>query len=152
MQQSRVNRFKKTSVTPSNEINIDSDTLKLYLAIDENKTIVEIFRETQLERSVFKSSLVKLYKLKLIEQVAEDVEYIDIEFINKVRENLIKVSGPLGEILLEEAVEDMNCEISQVPKSKIADLVYNIANDIPSEKQAAEFKRIMMQEIKILDS
>ncbi len=152
MQQSRVNRFKKTSVTPSNEINIDSDTLKLYLAIDKNKTIVEIFRETQLERSVFKASLVKLYKLKLIEQVAEAVEYIEIEFINKVRENLIKVSGPLGEILLEEAVEDMNCEISQVPKSKIADLVYNIANDIPSEKQAAEFKKIMMQEIKILES
>ncbi len=125
--------------------------LKLYLAIDEKKQVLDIFKETKLERSVFKECLLKLYKLKLIEQVAEKVDYVDSAFLSRVREVLISVSGPLGELLLEEAADEMNCELSEIPKSKVADLVYQIANDIPGEKQAAEFKKIMLQEIKNLE-
>ncbi len=151
MQKSRNTRFKKTSITPSSEINFDSDMLKLYLAIDEKKQVLDIFKETKLERSVFKECLLKLYKLKLIEQVVEEVDYVDSAFLSRVREVLISVSGPLGELLLEEAADEMNCELAEIPKSKVADLVYQIANDIPGEKQAAEFKKIMLQEIKNLE-
>ncbi len=152
MQKSSNTRFRKTSIKPGNDINFDSDTLKLYLAIDEKKPVLEIFKETMLERSVFKECLLKLYKLKLIEQVEEEVDYVENSFLNRLREVLIDVSGPLGGILMEEAAEDMNLELNKVPKAKVADFVYQVASDIPGEKQAAEFKKIMLQEIKNLDA
>ncbi len=145
-------RFRKTSIKPSNDINFDSDTLMLYLAIDDKKPILEIFKETKLHRSTFKECLLKLYKLKLIEQVAEEVDYVEPAFLNRLREVLIDVAGPLGEILMEEAADEMNLELTKIPKTKVADFVYQVASDIPGEKQAAEFKKVMLQEIKNLDT
>ncbi len=145
-------RFRKTSIKPSNDINFDSDTLLLYLAINEKKPILEIFKETNLDRSTFKECLLKLYKLKLIEQVEEEVDYVEATFLNRLRDVLVDVAGPLGEILMEEAADDMKLELNKIPKSKVADFVYQVASDIPGDKQAAEFKKIMLQEIKNLDS
>lgn len=152
VRKSEAKRFRKTNVTPNSEINIDSNTIRVYLAIDESKPIVEIFRETKLGRDVFMKCLLNLYNLKLIEQVKIEVEYISPALIGRIKEVLIEVSGPLGELLLEEAAEGMNCEITQIPKSKIADLVYQIGNDIPGKKQSMEFKKIILKEIQTMEN
>jgi hypothetical protein len=68
-------------------------------------------------------------------------------FLDRLREVLIELSGPMGELLIEQAAEEMSLEITKIPVSKVADFVYQIASVIPSEKQAIEFKKIMIQEI-----
>ena len=122
--------------------------LKLLMAIDEGKPILQIAKEIQMDPAVFKETFLRLYKLKLIEEVQQKIVYVDGHFVTHLRETLINLTGPLGAILMEETAEKMNMQVSKIPKSMAADFVYQVAKEIPGEKQQAEFKKLMIQEIK----
>lgn len=143
--------FRKTNLTPNGDMVFDQNMLTLLLAIDANKSILEIAKEVKLEASVFKECLVKLYKLKLIEKVEKQVEYINGQFLSNVRQNLVELLGPLGEVLMEDAAEQMNLEETKIPKNLIADYLLAIANEIPSDKQKREFQKNMLEEIKTME-
>lgn len=144
--------FRKTNLASTNEITFDSDMLKLLMAIDEDKSIRQIAGEVDLSPSAFKESLMKLVKLKLIEQVqvAPAGSYVGEAFMARLREVLVSLTGPLGEVLIEETAEQMNLEINKIPRAQIGDFVYNIANQMPGDKQKNEFSTTMLEEIKLL--
>ena len=144
-------RFRKTNFTAYNETVFDADMLKLLMAIDEGKPILQIAKEIQMDPAVFKETFLRLYKLKLIEEVQQKIVYVDGHFVTHLRETLINLTGPLGAILMEETAEKMNLPVSRIPKSMIADFVYQVAKEIPGEKQQTEFKKLMIQEIKNLE-
>ena len=141
-------RFRKTNFTAYDDTVFDAGMLKLLMAIDANKPILETAKEIGMDPAVFKESFMKLYKLKLIEEVQQKIVCVDEVFITQLRETLIDLVGPLGAILMEETAEKMNFRPSRIPKSMAADFVYQIAKEIPGEKQQAEFKKLMIQKIK----
>ena len=122
--------------------------LKLLLAIDAGKNIGQIAKEVGLPPAAFKASLVKLVKLQLIERVEETGDYVHDDFLKTVSETLIQLMGPLGEVLIEEVAEEMQIRGRKIPKSTLADFIYNIAREIPAEKQSNEFKKTMLEEMK----
>ena len=144
--------FRKTNLASSNEITFDSDMLKLLMAIDEDKTIRQIIGDVAMTSSAFKKSLMKLIKLKLIEPVdaAAIVAYVGEAFIARLREVLVALTGPVGEVLMDEVAEEMNLDAGKIPRDQVGDFVYNIANQIPGEKQKNEFSTVMLAEIKKL--
>jgi hypothetical protein len=144
--------FRKTNLAESNEITFDTDMLKLLMAIDEDKTIRQIIGDVAMTPSAFKASLMKLIKLKLIEPVAAAalVSYVDEAFIARLREVLVALTGPMGEILIEEIADEMNLDVHKIPRDQVGDFVYNLANQIPSEKQKNQFSTAMVAEIKRL--
>jgi len=144
--------FRKTNLASTDEITFNSDMLKLLMAIDEDKTIRQIAGEVELSPSAFKESLMKLVKLKLIEQVqvAPAGSYVGEAFMARLREVLVSLTGPLGEVLIEETAEQMSLEVNKIPRARIGDFVYNIANQMPGEKQKNEFSTTMLEEIKLL--
>lgn len=142
--------FKKTNISPNGQIKFDSDLLNLYLAVEEKKNMLSLYKESKLEPAVFKTCLIKLIKLNLIEQAKNDLKekkFLNGSFFSRLREVLVELSGPLGELLIEEAAETLNFETSKIPLSKATDFIYHIADSIPSEKQAIAFKNIMNREI-----
>ncbi|MCP3954206.1 MAG: hypothetical protein GY697_18620 [Desulfobacterales bacterium] len=144
--------FKKTNLASNNEITFDSDMLKLLMAIDEDKTIRQIAGDVALTPAAFKESLMKLIKLKLITQVeaAALVSYVGEAFMARLLEVLVSLTGPLGEVLIEETAEEMNLDIKKIPRPLVGDFVYNIANQVPGDKQKNEFSTAMLAEIKML--
>jgi hypothetical protein len=141
-------RFKKTNGELDGEIKFDSNLLNLYLAIDETKTANMLIKETELDLTVFKQCLLKLIKLKLIKPIkVDETEYVNDMFLDRLREVLIELSGPMGEFLIEQTAEEMGFEVTKIPVSEAADFVYQISTVIPSEKQAIKFKKIMLQEL-----
>ncbi len=143
-------RFRKTNFTSYDETVFDTDMLKLLMAIDEKKPILDIAKEIKMDPVIFRESFLRLFKLKLIEEVKPKIVYVDEAFVDRLRETLINLTGPLGEMLMEETAERMNFKIPKIPKSSIADYVYQVAQEIPGEKEQAEFKKTMIQEIKNL--
>jgi hypothetical protein len=126
----------------------DSNLLNLYLAIDEKKTMNILLKEARLDLSIFKQCLLKLIKLKLIKPVkVDETEYVNSRFLERLREVLIELSGPMGDFLIEQTAEEMNLKVSRIPVAEVADFVYQIGSVIPSQKQALKFKKIMLQEI-----
>ncbi len=141
-------RFKKTTVSSHNEVTFDPDMFKLLMAIEEGKTIRQIATEVQLSGSAFKASFQKLLKYKLIEPVDETKDYVEPALIEQIRKILVRLTGPLGEMLIEEAASELKLDLSRIPKSGLADLVYAIAKEIPGEKQRNEFGKLMIEEMK----
>ncbi len=144
--------FRKTDLASTGEITFTADMLKLLMAIDANKTIRQIAADVELTPSAFKESLMKLIKLKLIEQAeaTAPMSYVGEAFLERTRETLVELIGPLGEMLIEEAAEQMGLDVTKIPKANVGDFIYNIANQMPGEKQKNEFRTVMLAEIKLL--
>jgi len=144
--------FKKTNLASTSEITFDSDMLKLLMAVDDSKTIRQIAADVELTPSAFKESLIKLIKLKLIEQVetAIPVSYVGDAFLERTREVLVDLTGPLGEVLIEETAEQMGLDMTQIPRDRVGDFIHNIARQMPGEKQKNEFSTVMLKEINLL--
>jgi predicted transcriptional regulator len=143
--------FRKTNLASNDSMTFDQNMLTLLLAIDEDKSVLEISKQVKLEPAVFKECFVKLYKLKLIEKVDKGVEYINAMVLNDIRETLVKLLGPLGEVLMDDAAEQLNAEKSKIPRKNVPEYLMAIANEIPSEKQKREFQKIMLEHIKAMD-
>jgi len=141
-------RFRKTNFSAHNETVFDPDMLKLLMAIDEGKPVLEIAKEIKMDPAVFRESFLRLFKLKLIEEVKQKIVYVDDAFLARLRDTIVNLVGPMGEMLVEGTAETMGFQGSNIPKSSIADFVYQVAKEIPGDKEQAEFKRLMILEIK----
>ncbi len=146
--------FRKTNLASNSEITFDSDMLKLLMAIDDSKTIRQIATDVGFTPSAFKESLMKLIKLKLIEQVeaTAQVSYVGEAFLERTRDVLVDLTGPLGEVLIEETAEQMGLDITKIPRDRVGDFIYNIAKQMPGEKQKNEFSTVMLKEINLLEN
>ncbi len=141
-------RFKKTDRASSQEFTFDSDMLKMLLAIDEKKTLREVAQEVKMGQAAFKDTFVKLVKLRLIEQVGDQETCVEESFINFMREALIQLIGPLGEVLVDDTADEMGMTASSIPVSGLADFVAAVAKEIPGDKQSNEFKKRMLKEMR----
>jgi hypothetical protein len=140
-------RFRKTDLATNGQLEFDQDMLTLLMAINEEKTLLQVAKEIKMKPSVFKECFLKVYKLKLVEEVKEKVDYVDGKFLRSVREILVELLGPLGEVLMEDAAEKINTEMPHIPKNNIAEYVQAIATEIPGDKQRTEFQKFMLEKI-----
>ncbi len=144
-------RFRKTNLSSTGELEFDQDMLALLMAVDENKTLLQVAKVIKMDPEVFKECFLKLYKLKLIEEVKEKVDYVDSEFLDEIGENLIQLLGPLGEVLMQDAAEKLNTEMPHIPKNDIAEYIKAIATEIPGDKQKIDFQKAMLEKIKNME-
>jgi hypothetical protein len=142
--------FKKSDRASSQEFAFDSDMLKLFMAIDGQRTVREVSQEVKLGQSKFKDTFVKLLKLGLIEQAGNEEVCVQESFIDNMRATLIQLVGPLGEVLIFDAAEDMGWETKRIPVSGLANFVAAVAKEIPGSKQSNEFKKRMIKEMQTL--
>lgn len=142
--------FKKSDRASSKEFAFDTDMLKLFMAIDGQKTVREVSQEVQLGTPKFKDTFVRLLKLGLIEQAGNEEACAEESFIDSMRATLIQLIGPLGEVLILDAAEDMGWETNRIPVSGLANFVAAVAKEIPGSKQSNEFKKRMIKEMQTL--
>ena len=142
--------FQKAEREISRDVTIDSDMLKVLMALDGKKTVREVSVAVDMGKALFKSTFLKLYKLGLIEKVGEAQASVTPSFIAQMRETLIQLIGPLGSILVDDAAEEMGWEVNRIPVTRVADFVVAVAREIPGDQQSNEFKKQMIQEIKTL--
>ena len=140
-------RFKKSEHASSREFAFDTDMLKLFMAVDGQKTVREVSREVGLRQPVFKDTFIKLLKMGLIEQIGNEEACVDPTFVDMLRETLIKLVGPLGEVLMIDTAQELGWETSRIPVAGLADYVAAVAREIPSDKQSNEFKKRMLKEM-----
>ncbi|MDJ0667977.1 MAG: hypothetical protein QNJ61_11885 [Desulfobacterales bacterium] len=142
--------FQKAEREISRDVTIDSDMLKVLMALDGKKTVREVSVEVDMARGLFKSTFLKLYKLGLVEKVGQDLACVTPAFIEQMREALIQLIGPLGSVLVDDAADAMGWVVSRIPLARVADFVVAVAREIPGDQQGNEFKKQMIEEIKTL--
>ncbi|MCP4689772.1 MAG: hypothetical protein GY859_17095 [Desulfobacterales bacterium] len=127
---------------------MDAETLRLLLAIDENKSISQIAREIGMDEPPLKKGLAKLMALKLIAPVKKAGPFLNGAFIEKLRFSFVKMVGPLGHAFFEDVVEDMNLSISKIPAARTAELVKNLSMEIGNRSKRAQFQESMASAIR----
>ena len=140
--------FRKVNRMDGKEINLDADMIRLLIAIDENKDMAEIAKEVGMDITTLNTTLKKLLKLKLIELVEKNVPFLDDKFLEALKASLSKAIGPMAEYLIEDAAGDMDFSLSRIPKDQAAELISNLAVEIPDEGNRVQFQKSMIELIK----
>ena len=139
--------FKKTIRKNMEEITLDADMIRLLMAIDENKNISQVARAAEMNLSQVRGVLAKLLKLKLVVPVKKDVSYLEQSFINFLKTKLSESVGPMGEILIEDILDEMGLQIDRIPVNAAPDFVRNIAREIPQEENRTLFEDVIFSRI-----
>ena len=100
-------RFRKTALSNDSNLDIDPDSLTLLQAIEGTKTPLEIAQDTKLPKEALRNSLIKLHKMNLIEKFYEEIPCIDKSLLDTMKEILVGLIGPLGEIVVLDSANLM---------------------------------------------
>ncbi len=135
--------FKRKPFSDERKLTMDAETLRLLVAIDENKSASRISREIGMDAPRLKKSLIRLLKLNIIAPVKKAGAYLSQTFLEKTRFNFIKMVGPLGGAFFEDVVEDMNASLSEIPVGRTAELIDNLSMEINEKTKRVQFKESM---------
>jgi len=139
--------FKKTIRNDIEKVTLDAEMIRLLMAIDENKNISQVARAAEMNLSRVRDILVKLLKLKLVVQVTKEIIYINRSFIIFLKTKLNEAVGPMGEILIEDILDEMGLQIDRIPVDAAPDFVRNIAREIPQEEKRNLFEDVVFSRI-----
>jgi AAA+ ATPase superfamily predicted ATPase len=140
--------FRKANRMDGEEINLDADMIRLLIAIDENKDMSQIVKEVGMDITTLNTTLTKLLKLKLIEPAEKRVPFLNEKFLGALKINLSKAIGPMAGYLIEDVTGDMDFSMSRIPKDQAAELISNLAVEIPDEGNRVQFQKSMIELIK----
>jgi hypothetical protein len=108
----------------------------------------QIAKEVGMDITTLNTTLTKLLKLKLIEPAEKSVPFLNEKFLETLKVNLSKAIGPMAGYLIEDVAGDMDFPMSRIPKDQAAELISNLAVEIPDEGSRVQFQKSMIELIK----
>ncbi len=142
--------FKKIIKSDIGEFSLDSQMLKVLMAIDGKKSIENIEKQLGIPILVLKDSLMKLNKLKLIEVDKTSVATLGDNFFDSLIEQLIIAIGPMAEIIIDDVVKDYGLNRNSIPVYKAPELIEEIADNIQRNDKKIQFQQNMLLLLKNL--
>jgi hypothetical protein len=140
--------FRRVIREDTAEYSFDAQMLALFMELDGKKSLALISRKTGLKMSALREAAGKLLKLKLIEQVAEAIAAVDEDFMDTLKRQLSLAIGPLAQILIEDAVNDLGQSVARFPTRRAPELVESLSREIQREEKRTAFKQAMVRKIK----
>ena len=141
--------YRKVARSDNKEVLLDADMIRLLIAIDENKALGRIAQEIGMGPDTLSAALAKLLKIKLVEPVRKNGTGLGNQFLAALKHHLSLAVGPMAQILLEDALSDMNLSGGRIPPDQAAELISVLAVDIPDEDIRMQFKKAMLPLIKV---
>ena len=136
--------YRKVIREDNDEISLDADMIRLLIAIDESKSLYQIFDEVDMDNTTFKQALNKLITQGLIEPVQKDIPVMDDTFLEMLRISLSKAIGPMAEILIDDITHEMNLDPARIPVNQAAELITHLSLEVPDEENQIQFKKSMI--------
>lgn len=141
-------KYRRVAREGMGEVSLDGRMLGVLLELDGSRTVAEVAARLSLSPGAARSVISRLLKLDLIEPVEEAVSVLDGDFFDYLRAQLSAAIGPLAEILIEEAAEDLGHSLTRFPGYGAAELVDLLSREIRREDKRNTFKRNMVEKIK----
>jgi hypothetical protein len=139
--------FRKVIRDDVGRVSLDPLMVRLLLAIDENKPIGKTAREMGMNLVSLRETLHKLLRLGLVEPIEKVGAVLNGRFIADLREQLARAVGPMADVLIQETLDEMRLSLSRIPVHLGAELIGNLARQIPREEKRVEFQRAMIERI-----
>ena len=140
--------FRRVVREDTGEISFDSQMLTIFMEFDGKKNLATIAKKTGLKMGVVREAVNKLMRLDLIESAEDAISALDTDFLDYLRRELSLAIGPLAEVLIEDAMNDMGYSMERFPAQRAAELVEMLGKDIHREEKKTFFKQSLVRKIK----
>ena len=136
--------YRKVIRTDNEKVSLDADMISLLIAIDESKSLYQIADEVGLDNTGFRLALSKLLDQGLIEPAPKGVPLLDESFLESLRINLSRAIGPMAEILIADAMAEMELDSAKIPVNHAAELITQLSLEVPDGENQIQFKKSML--------
>jgi hypothetical protein len=140
--------FKPVVRDDLGNFSLDGHMLTVLMALDGEKTLGQIAQNTGLNMATLREAVGKLAGLKLIEIVQSSPHVLDQDFLDFLVSEMSMAIGPLGEVVVEDGLEDLGFNKTNFPTQRAAELVNLLSEEIQREEKRNEFKQNMVQKIR----
>jgi len=141
-------KYRRVNRKGMGEVTLDGGMLSVLMELDGSRTVAEVAGQLSLGSGAARGVISRLLKLNLIEPVEETVSVLDEDFFDYLRVQLTSAIGPLAEILIEDAADDLGHSPSRFPSYGAAELVDLLSREIRREDKRTVFKQKMVNKIK----
>lgn len=139
--------FKRVTPVNRGTFSLDSQTLSVLMELDGTRSLATVAKELGLNIAAMREAIARLLQLGLIEQTDEAVSKVDDDFMEYLRSELAVATGPIADILIEDAVRDLGYTMAQFPTHRAAELVDALAREIHRSERMTLFKQNMVMKI-----
>jgi len=129
------------------EVTLDKQMLRVITELDGKKNVGTIARNTGMELGAVKEIILKLLKNNIIALVDEPIPALKSDFFVYLTDQLAVATGPMAEVLIEDAVASLGYDRSSFPKRQVQDLIELLAHKIFREEKRAIFKLNLFKKI-----
>jgi hypothetical protein len=112
-------------------------------AIAEGSGISE-FEAAKLLYDLYTRGIVEVTEAPPKASAAAVVATVDGRFFDHIEQEFAVIFGPMASVIIDEKIENLNQTRDGFDRSRIAELVEQISNEIPDEEQRLRFQRIML--------
>jgi hypothetical protein len=130
------------------QLSIGGQMLSVLMALDGKKTLGQVSQKIGINSVEVRQAITKLIKMRLVESIERAVSIVDQEFMDFLISRMSLAIGPLGEIIVEDGLEELGFNKNNFPSQRIADLVSLLSQEIQREGKRLEFKQAMLSKIK----
>ncbi len=136
--------FKRVPAQNLGEFSLDGRMLSMLMEIDGRQSAGAIAKKLGMTLGEIRPVVSGLLQLKLIEAGEGSLAVLDAEFLEALKSRFALAVGPIAEVLIEDAAEDLGYTPNRFPSHRAAELVDLLARQIRREDKMTEFKRHMV--------
>ena len=143
--------FKPVIRRELGNLSLDGQMLNVLMALDGKKTIGQIAQMTGINLADIRQVITKLVNMRLVVSIERAVSIVDQEFVDYLISRMSVAIGPLGEIIVEDGLEELGFNKNNFPSLRAAELVNFLSQEIQRADKRIEFKQAMLKKIREKD-
>lgn len=143
--------FRRKTMKGIGNISIDVRSLAVLVEINGKQNMISIAQKTGLTMAQLREVISSLLKQNLIEASPNGVKFLSKHFLESLETELAIAVGPIAEVLVEDAMDDLGFADGRIPYAKAPELIELISRDIQREEKKADFIKNMIDILKSSD-
>jgi hypothetical protein len=148
--QSKIGARVYKPIFPSSfmEFKCNSNMLAVLLHLDGKSDLAAISQKISMPLQTVVETITHLLNLKLVASANNGAGILDETFAQHILTQLAVAVGPLAEVLIDDAMQDLGYTRESFPLVKVPDLVLALSKEIQREDKRRVFQQKMMERIK----
>ncbi len=140
--------FKPAVRVDFGKLSLDGQMLSVLMNLDGKMTLGQVAQKVGISLGDIQPVISQLLNLSLVERVEQAVSVVDPEFMAFTIARMAIAIGPLGEIIVEDGLDDLGFGKTDFPTQRVAELIIVLSQEIQREDKRIEFKQAMLSKIK----
>ena len=128
-------------------VTLDKEMLTVIQELDGKKTIGMVAKNMGLELDKLKGIIAKLLTHGIIALVNQSMPMMKEDFFIYLTDQLSLATGPMAEVLIDEALATLGYNLTNFPKHRVQELIDLLAPRIFREEKRAVFKQNLYKKI-----